>query len=183
MFQCNRPLSARCPPLQNRWMMSEKLMRKETNITSSPLLSICYSSSYILLISGDRGKVKERLSEIKEGVACSNFHASVGGGADAQREATPPNSDLTNNILNTLLLQLLPDTDRERQNKWMRRRLRGLHWDRLTVSRNVVWLLIHSQQGERRGQTPLSHCLCLVRTSASEVSLHCQVCRSSALMD
>lgn len=61
--------------------------------------------------------MKERLTEIKEGVACSNFHALVGGGADIQREATPPNSDLTNNILNTLLLQLLPDTDRERQNK------------------------------------------------------------------
>jgi len=94
--------------------MSEKLMRKETNINSSPpLLLNCSSSSYILVISGDRGRLKKRLSKIKEGVACSNFHASVGGGADVQRKATPPNSDLTNNILNTLLLQLLPDTDRE----------------------------------------------------------------------
>lgn len=48
----------------------------------------------------------------------------------------------------------------------MSRRLRELHLDKLTVSRNVVWLLIHSRQDEGRGQTPLSHCLCLIRTGS-----------------
>ncbi len=47
--------------------------------------------SYILFISEDRSKTKERQCKIKEGVACSNFHASVGGGAHMWwRETTPP---------------------------------------------------------------------------------------------
>lgn len=66
-------------------MRSEKFTRRRRRIVP-PLLhffrSVPLHQYDILFISEDRVKAKEIQYKIKEGVACFNFHASAGGGAD-----------------------------------------------------------------------------------------------------